>query len=60
MAELLAQLDEYMRRLMKLDSPYDLEQGKLNDFFIKKHMGAESIEGVTEKQMIAEILDYKG
>ena len=50
-AELLVQLDEYMRRLMKLDSPYDLEQGKLNDFFIKKLMGAESIAGVTEKQM---------
>lgn len=37
-AELLVQLDDYMRRLMKLDSPYDLEQGKLNDFFIKKLM----------------------
>ena len=49
-AELLVQLDEYMRRLMKLDSPYDLEQGKLNDFFIKRLMGAESIAGVMETE----------
>ena len=35
---LLVSLDGYLRRLMKLDSPYDLEQGKINEFFIEKLM----------------------
>jgi hypothetical protein len=37
--DLLVRLDDYMRRLMKFDTPYDLEQGDINDFFIKKLMG---------------------
>lgn len=41
-AGLLVRLDEYMRHLMKLDSPYGLEQGKLNEFFVKRLMGLEN------------------
>ncbi len=41
-ADLLLQLDDYMRRLMKLDTPCDLEPDKLNDFFIKRLMGEEN------------------
>jgi len=37
--DLLTRLDDYMRRLMKFDTPYDLEQVEINDFFIKKLMG---------------------
>ena len=39
---LLVRLDEYMRRLMKFDMPYDLEQGEINEFFIKKLMGYDT------------------
>lgn len=35
---LLVSLDGYLRRLMKIDSPYDLEQGIINEFFIEKLM----------------------
>ena len=42
-ADLLVSLDGYLRRLMKLDTPYDLEQGKLNEFFIKRLMGVSVV-----------------
>jgi hypothetical protein len=38
-ANLLVTLDDYLRRLMRLDTPYDLEQSKVNEFFIKRLMG---------------------
>lgn len=37
--DLLVCLDDYMRRLMKLDTPYDLDQEKINEYFIKGLMG---------------------
>lgn len=41
--DLLVRIDDYMRRLMKLDSPYDLEQSEINDFFIKRLMDASVV-----------------
>lgn len=38
-ADLLVVVDDYLRRLMKLESPYDLDNDKLNEFFIKKLLG---------------------
>lgn len=38
-ADLLITLDGYLRRLMKLDTPYDLKQEEINEFFIKRLMG---------------------
>ncbi len=40
--DMLISLDDYMRRLMKFDTPYDFEQGKINEFFIKRIMGESS------------------
>lgn len=34
----LVLLDDYLRRMMKLDSPYDLNVDKLNEFFTQKLM----------------------
>jgi hypothetical protein len=41
--DMLIRLDNYMRRMMKFDTPYDLEQGKINEFFIKKLMGVSMV-----------------
>lgn len=38
-ANLLVTLDGYLRRLMKLNTPYDLKQEEINEFFIKELMG---------------------
>ena len=38
-SDLLVILDDYLRRLMKLESPYNFDDNKLNEFFIKKLMG---------------------
>ena len=38
-ADLLVILDDYLRRLMKLESPYNFDDNKLNEFFIKELMG---------------------
>lgn len=38
-AALLVTIDDYTRRLMALDTPYDLDQEKMNEFFMERLMG---------------------
>ena len=47
--DLLIILDDYLRRLMKLDTPYNMEQRNLNDFFVKRLMGV-SLDLVVERK----------
>lgn len=45
-ADLLVILDDYLRRLLRLESPYNFDDNKLNEFFIKKLMGESEPENV--------------
>ena len=40
---LLIQLDEYLRQLMHLETPFGLEQQKIDEFFLEELMGGELI-----------------
>lgn len=45
-ADLLVILDDYLRRLLRLESPYNFDDNKLNEFFINKLMGESEPENV--------------